>query len=147
MLLSELEPGDKFSVLRVLSGGEIGKRLADMGFTEGAEGEFVRGAFLHGPLQVKIRGYALLIRRGEAKLIEIAKLSPGIDTGTSTDTSTGKDEGAGVNKGAGIKTVASVSAAAPRSWKKSRARRFFVSLFSEPDCCAGSRKSAGRGGR
>jgi len=117
MLLSELEPGDRFSVLRVLSGGEIGKRLADMGFTEGAEGAFVRGAFLHGPLQVIIRGYALLIRRGEAKLIEITRLSPG------------------------------TGATASRSWKKSRARRFLVSLFSEPDCCSGSRNRPRRGGK
>lgn len=75
MLLSELEPGDAFSVQRVLMGGEIGKRLADMGFTEGAEGSLIRGAFMRGPLQVNIRGYDLLIRRGEGKLIEVERLA------------------------------------------------------------------------
>lgn len=71
MQLSEMRPGMAFTVGRVLIGGEIGKRLADMGFTEGATGHYVRGAFLRGPLQVRIRGYDLLIRRCEAKLIEV----------------------------------------------------------------------------
>ena len=73
MRLSELIPGAPFVVSKVLVGGEIGKRLADMGFTDGATGILVRGAFMHGPLQVQIRGYDLLIRRGEAKLIDVAK--------------------------------------------------------------------------
>jgi len=71
MQLSELRPGATFRVEKVLVGGEIGKRLADMGFTEGAEGELVRGAFLRGPVQIRIRGYDLLVRRSEARLIEI----------------------------------------------------------------------------
>jgi ferrous iron transport protein A len=72
MRLSETRPGTVFTVEKVLLGGEIGKRLADMGFTQGARGQYVRGAFLRGPLQVRIRGYDLLIRRCEAKLIEIS---------------------------------------------------------------------------
>ncbi len=71
MRLSELSPGKAFVVSMVLVGGEIGKRLADMGFTDGAPGTLVRGAFMRGPIQVRIRGYDLLIRRGEAKLIEV----------------------------------------------------------------------------
>jgi len=54
-------------------GGEIGKRLADMGFTDGAEGLLVRGAFLRGPVQIQIRGYDLLIRRSEAHLIDVSE--------------------------------------------------------------------------
>ncbi|HWR12395.1 MAG TPA: FeoA family protein, partial [Rectinemataceae bacterium] len=78
MRLSELIPGAPFMVSKVLVGGEIGKRLADMGFTDGAMGILVRGAFMHGPLQVQIRGYDLLIRRGEAKLIEVAMEGGGV---------------------------------------------------------------------
>jgi Fe2+ transport system protein FeoA len=100
MQLSELKPGAEFAVSRVLTGGEIGKRLADMGFTEGAQGELVRAAFLRGPVQVRIRGYDMLIRRSEARLIEVA----------------------------------------PRRIPKRRARSFLASLFSEPDCCAPSRR-------
>ncbi len=121
MLLSDLEPGDGFTVERVLSGGEIGKRLADMGFTEGAEGSLVRGAFMHGPLQVNIRGYDLLIRRGEGKLIEVA--------------------------GTAAARQSAEAGSDARTWRKSRIRRFLASLFSEPDCCAGSRSRAKRRGR
>lgn len=71
MRLSEARNGASFKVLKVLLGGETGKRLADMGFTEGADGRLVRSGFMRGPLQVRIRGYDLLIRRCEARLIEI----------------------------------------------------------------------------
>lgn len=71
MVVSEAPTGAVFRVVRVTTGREVGKRLADMGFTEGAEGEVVRTGLLRDPLQVKIRGYDILIRRSEAKRIEI----------------------------------------------------------------------------
>jgi ferrous iron transport protein A len=58
-------------VVRVLLGKEVGKRLADMGFTAGTEGAVVRAGFFRGPLQVRIRGYDILIRRYEAAGIEV----------------------------------------------------------------------------
>lgn len=76
MRLSDLNPGTSFIVVRVMIGGQIGKRLADMGFTEGAEGLIVRGAFMRGPLQIQIRGYDILIRRCEAHLIEVKQTEP-----------------------------------------------------------------------
>jgi ferrous iron transport protein A len=42
-----------------------------MGFTGGAEGAVVRKGFFRGPLQVRIRGYDILIRRFEASGIEV----------------------------------------------------------------------------
>ncbi|MGB4571189.1 MAG: FeoA family protein [Rectinemataceae bacterium] len=71
MTLSDIAPGSGFTVSRVKISGETGKRLADMGFTEGAGGFMVRGAFMRGPLQVRIRGYDLLMRRGEAACLEV----------------------------------------------------------------------------
>jgi Fe2+ transport system protein FeoA len=71
MLVSEAPAGASFRVVKVAIGKEVGKRLADMGFTEGAEGAVVRGGFMHGPFQVRIRGYDLLIRRSEAAAIEV----------------------------------------------------------------------------
>jgi ferrous iron transport protein A len=72
MVVSEAPAGTGFRVIKVMTGREVGKRLADMGFTEGAEGEVVRSGLLRDPLQVKIRGYDILIRRSEAAQIEIA---------------------------------------------------------------------------
>jgi len=77
MLLSELFPGDRFLVDSVLIGKETGRRLADMGFTKGAEGEVVRRGMMGGPMQVMVRGYDLLIRREEAAKIEVEAVAYG----------------------------------------------------------------------
>lgn len=74
MLLAELGPGQKFKVLRVTFGGEIGKRLADLGFISGAEGHVVRAALFHGPMQIRLADYDLIMRRHEAKLVEVELL-------------------------------------------------------------------------
>lgn len=71
MVVSEARAGSAFRVVRVTLGREVGKRLADMGFTEGTEGRVVRGGFLRGPFHVRILGYDVLLRRSEAAGIEI----------------------------------------------------------------------------
>jgi Fe2+ transport system protein FeoA len=71
MTIANARSGASFAVTRILSGGEVGKRLADMGFTQGAEGAVVRSGFLRGPVHVRIRGYDLILRRSEAERIEV----------------------------------------------------------------------------
>jgi ferrous iron transport protein A len=71
MYLSDAPDGASFKVIKVVLGKEVGKRLADMGFTEGVEGVVVRGGVFRGPMQVRIRGYDLLIRRSEAAGVEV----------------------------------------------------------------------------
>jgi ferrous iron transport protein A len=71
MFLSDAPKGASFTVIKVAMGKEVGKRLADMGFTEGTGGAVVRAGFFKGPLQVRIRGYDILIRRYEAAGIEV----------------------------------------------------------------------------
>jgi ferrous iron transport protein A len=71
MFLSDTPNGASFKVVKVALGKEVGKRLADMGFTEGTEGAVVRSGFFRGPLQIRIRGYDILIRRYEAGGIEV----------------------------------------------------------------------------
>jgi ferrous iron transport protein A len=71
MFVSDAPAGASFKVKRVVLGKEVGRRLADMGFTEGVEGAVVRSGFFYGPLQVRIRGYDILIRRSEAAGIEV----------------------------------------------------------------------------
>ncbi len=77
MTLSEIAPGGRFVVRRVGIPGETGRRLADMGFTEGIAGEMIRGALMRGPVQVRIRGYDLVIRRCEAACVEVERLGSG----------------------------------------------------------------------
>jgi ferrous iron transport protein A len=71
MTLSEVAPGARFTVAKVNVAGEMGRRLADMGFTEGSAGEMIRDALLRGPMQIRLSGYDLLIRRSEAACIEV----------------------------------------------------------------------------
>jgi ferrous iron transport protein A len=71
MFISDAPSGASFKVVRVTLEKEVGKRLADMGFTQGTEGAVVRKGFFRGPLQIRIRGYDILIRRFEASGIEI----------------------------------------------------------------------------
>lgn len=70
MKISEMVVGQEFAVRSVLLAHEVGRRLADMGFTEGARGKVVRRSMFRGPLQIRIRDYDVLIRRCEAAAIE-----------------------------------------------------------------------------
>jgi Fe2+ transport system protein FeoA len=74
MMLAELGPGQRFEVLRIVFGGEIGKRLADLGFISGTEGEVVRAALFRGPMQIRLGDYDLIMRRHEARLVEVNPL-------------------------------------------------------------------------
>jgi len=71
MVLSKLPAGAGFTIVRVNLEREVGRRLADMGFIEGAEGMIIRKKFLGGPLEIRIMGYEILLRRSEAAGIEI----------------------------------------------------------------------------
>jgi len=140
MRLSELRPGSAFVVSRVLMGGEIGKRLADMGFTDGAEGLLVRGAFMRGPIQVQIRGYDLLIRRGEARLIDVAQTVQTDTGGTAAKVLPPEAEAA---RPKAVQTGKKFKPWRGQGFRKGAARTF-ASLFSEPDCCRGGERDAAR---
>ncbi|MDR1900787.1 MAG: ferrous iron transport protein A [Treponema sp.] len=75
MYLSNAPSGAFFKILKIIRGKEVGKRLADMGFTENTQGEVIRTGLFGGPLQVRIRGYDILIRRFEAAGIEVEPLN------------------------------------------------------------------------
>lgn len=75
MRISNLASGQRFRVRGILLAKEVGKRLADMGFTEGREGEVIRCGLLGGPMEVRILGYEVIIRRVEAAGIEVEALS------------------------------------------------------------------------
>lgn len=66
MSVASLRNGDRFTVSKVILARETGKRLADMGFTEGADGVVVGRALFGDPIHVRIRGYDLVLRRREA---------------------------------------------------------------------------------
>jgi ferrous iron transport protein B len=71
LTVSTLTSGQRFRVRGITLGKEVGKRLADMGFTEGREGLVIRRGLAGGPMQVKILGYEVIIRHSEAEGIEV----------------------------------------------------------------------------
>jgi ferrous iron transport protein A len=71
MTLNELMPGQQCAIRDVNLDGAILQRLLDMGFIEGAIVKVVRNAPLLDPLDVRIRGNQIAIRRNEAAGIEV----------------------------------------------------------------------------
>lgn len=69
--LKELKPGQKGKILTVRSEGELAKRIADMGITPGAMVEVERVAPLGDPIDIKVKGYHLSLRRAEATGITV----------------------------------------------------------------------------
>jgi ferrous iron transport protein A len=69
--LRDLRGGDTFRINKVTLGGEIGKRLVDMGLTNGVEGVILRCALLGDPMEIRIRDYNVSLRRSEAAGVEV----------------------------------------------------------------------------
>jgi Fe2+ transport system protein FeoA len=76
MTILDLKKGQRFVVTGVELTREVGKRLADMGFTRGTEGHVVRKALFGDPLQVSILGYQVTIRKSEAAGVTVEQVVP-----------------------------------------------------------------------
>lgn len=69
--LSECEVGSKAKILSLDLAPESRQRLMEMGLTAGAQIEVVRFAPLGDPMEIKVRGYFLSLRRSEAGSIQV----------------------------------------------------------------------------
>jgi ferrous iron transport protein A len=69
--LDQLRPGQKAVVRKVGGQGAVRRRLMDMGVVNGVEIELVKAAPLGDPLEFRLRGYHLSLRKAEARQIEI----------------------------------------------------------------------------
>ena len=69
--LSEMAPGDRGRVAKVEGDAEAARRLMQMGLMRGTTVEVVRQAPLGDPLEVRVRGFMLTLRRAEAEHIEV----------------------------------------------------------------------------
>jgi ferrous iron transport protein A len=72
--LSALPPGTRARVKNLPKTGGGFVRLREMGLLVGTEITFVRAAPLGDPLEFKLRGYLLSVRRDEAEQIEVETL-------------------------------------------------------------------------
>jgi Fe2+ transport system protein FeoA len=64
--LSALRPGDQATIGRVNGQGPVRRRLLELGLTPGTSVTLVRLAPLLDPMEIRVRGYQLCVRRSEA---------------------------------------------------------------------------------
>lgn len=69
--LSELKKGDKGKVVKISGGGSAHRRLMDMGLIAGSEVELQQVAPLGDPIEIRIKGYNLSLRKAEAAGITV----------------------------------------------------------------------------
>jgi ferrous iron transport protein A len=69
--LDQLTPGERGSVRRVRGSGAIHRRILDMGLSRGTTVEMECEAPLRDPIKIKVRGYALSLRKSEARMVEM----------------------------------------------------------------------------
>lgn len=64
-------------IKKVRGGGEINRRLRDMGLVKGTPIEVQGRAPLYDPVNIKVRGNNLTLRNNEADIIEVEVDRPG----------------------------------------------------------------------
>ncbi len=71
MRLTDLKPGAKARITRMHGRGASVKRLVDMGVGPGAVVQMERAAPFGDPIEIKVKGYHLSLRKEEARSIEV----------------------------------------------------------------------------
>ncbi len=69
--LREANVGDSVRVIRLQGEGAVKRRIMDMGITKGTEIYVRKLAPLGDPVEIKVRGYELSLRKADAEMIEI----------------------------------------------------------------------------
>lgn len=69
--LDELNIGQKGTVVTLNTKGKIRRRLQDLGIVKNVAVEVVNTAPLNDPIDIKVKGFDLALRRDEAALIEV----------------------------------------------------------------------------
>ncbi len=71
--LSEFKPDECGMVVKVGGEGRIRRRLFDMGITPGAVVTMRKAAPLGDPVEVRLRGYELTLRKSEAACVIVSE--------------------------------------------------------------------------
>jgi len=77
MTLAELSTGQTARIVRVGNAGAIRKRIVDMGAVRGTRVTVAKVAPLGDPIEIKIRGYSLTLRKEEASAITVEPVEDG----------------------------------------------------------------------
>ncbi len=71
MRLSELKTGESATILKVTGHGGFRRRIMEMGFVRGQHVEVVLNAPLRDPIEYRIMGYDISLRRSEAEMVVV----------------------------------------------------------------------------
>jgi len=71
MTLDELKPGQNALISHVVDKGPLAQRLMALGLLEGTPVALLRRALGGDPIEIDVMGYALSLRKNEARLVEI----------------------------------------------------------------------------
>ena len=74
--LRDAKVGDTVKVVKLHGEGAVKRRIMDMGITKGVEIFIRKVAPLGDPVEVKVRGYELSLRKADAEMIEIEDNAP-----------------------------------------------------------------------
>jgi len=75
LTISALKPGDKARIVGLGKGNlDYRQRLMSMGLTPGVAFEITRVAPLGDPVEIRVRGFAMSLRKAEADMIAVEKL-------------------------------------------------------------------------
>ncbi|MDO4757977.1 MAG: ferrous iron transport protein B [Rikenellaceae bacterium] len=69
MRLSELKSGESATILKVTGHGGFRRRIVEMGFIRGQRVEVILNAPLKDPIEYRIMGYDISLRRSEAEMV------------------------------------------------------------------------------
>ncbi|MBQ5471281.1 MAG: ferrous iron transport protein A [Treponema sp.] len=72
--LKDIRIGKTVRVVKVEGEGAIKRRIMDMGVTKGTEVYVRKVAPLGDPIEVKLRGYELTLRKQDAEMIQVEDL-------------------------------------------------------------------------
>jgi ferrous iron transport protein A len=75
MTLKDARVKDTVKVLKVEGTGPIRRRIMDLGITKGVEIYIRKVAPLGDPFELTVRGYELSVRKEDAKMILVEKIS------------------------------------------------------------------------
>ena len=128
MRLSELKTGEAATIVKVTGHGGFRRRIMEMGFVRGQRVEVVLNAPLKDPIEYKVMGYDISLRRSEADMIIVLsdREAKNYVAGTAP-ADTEEDAGAAAPSAAG-RRPASVDEAVARS-----SRTIAVALVGNPN--------------
>lgn len=73
MILTNLPIGTTAKVVSIKGNDSVAKRLMEMGVVPGTPVKIIKTAPFGDPIEIRIRGYSLAMRKSEAETIEVSE--------------------------------------------------------------------------